>query len=86
MSSRCPRKEKLNWFEKELIYEIDPMKFYDGNNDGYGDIQGIEKKFNYLEKNSIKSILLSESLFNDKGFEKEEELKIFIEKVHRKSK
>ena len=63
-SSRCPRRDKLNWFEKEFIYEIDPLFFFDGNNDGIGDIQGIKQKIDYFKRNSIKSLLIGQSLFN----------------------
>lgn len=62
-SSRCPPKEKLNWYQKEIIYEIDVETFYDSNQDAIGDIQGIQQKFDYLEKNLIKSILIRSTIF-----------------------
>lgn len=63
-SQRCPPKPKQQWYEKDIIYEIDVTTYRDTNNDGIGDIKGVEEKLKYLETNSIKSILLHSSIFN----------------------
>ncbi|CAF3871276.1 unnamed protein product [Rotaria sp. Silwood2] len=63
-SPRCPPKPKLAWYQKEIIYEIDVTTFRDSNQDGIGDIKGVQEKLSYLEKNNIKSLLLQSSIFN----------------------
>jgi len=52
------------WYENEIIYEVNVPKFYDSNNDGIGDLQGLVNKFDYFEKNHIQTILLQSSIFN----------------------
>lgn len=37
-----------NWLEKAVIYKILPQSFYDTNDDGVGDIQGIIEKLDYI--------------------------------------
>jgi len=63
-STRCPPKPNLNWYEKNVIYEVDLTRFKDSNGDGIGDLQGLEEQFKYFESNKIKSILFSSSIFN----------------------
>lgn len=38
---------------KKVIYQIYPKSFYDANNDGVGDLQGIIAKINYLAKLNV---------------------------------
>lgn len=38
-----------DWVKKSVGYEIYPRSFYDSNQDGMGDIQGIISKLDYLE-------------------------------------
>ncbi|UJR19835.1 hypothetical protein I4U23_022968 [Adineta vaga] len=61
---RCPPKPNLRWYEKDIIYEIDVPVFRDSNQDGIGDIKGVEEKLKYFEKNRIKSLLFQSSIFN----------------------
>lgn len=42
-----------------VVYQIWPRSFYDSNNDGIGDIQGIIQKLNYLKFLGINQIWLS---------------------------
>ncbi|MHC3449349.1 alpha-amylase family glycosyl hydrolase, partial [Pediococcus pentosaceus] len=37
-------------FKNKVIYQIYPKSFYDSNNDGIGDLQGIIKKIPYIDK------------------------------------
>ena len=38
---KCAFKPKLNFYEKELVYQVDVEKFKDSNNDLKGDLEGI---------------------------------------------
>ena len=41
-------KEK-NWWKDAAVYQIYPKSFYDSNNDGFGDIEGIRQKLPYIK-------------------------------------
>lgn len=53
------RPPNLDWWQKEVIYQIYIKSFYDSNNDGYGDLKGVTDKLDYLQKMGIKSIWLT---------------------------
>lgn len=46
------------WFKDVVIYELSVRAFYDSNNDGIGDFQGIIQKLDYLEDLGINAIWL----------------------------
>ena len=41
--------QKTNWFENAVVYQIYPLRYMDGNNDGIGDIPGIISKLDYIK-------------------------------------
>lgn len=65
-------KAEFNWWKHGIIYHIYVRSFYDSNNDGIGDIQGVIQKLDYLSKLGIHAILLSpvfESPMIDFGYD-----------------
>lgn len=46
------------WFKNAIFYEVYVRAFYDSNNDGHGDIQGLIKKLDYLKDLGIDCIWL----------------------------
>lgn len=52
-------KDKRDWWKKAVFYHIYPHSFYDTNNDGIGDIEGIIQKLDYLVELGIDAIWLS---------------------------
>ena len=50
---------KTNWYEKAIVYQIYPFSFMDSNNDGYGDIQGIISKLDYIKDLGVTAIWFS---------------------------
>ena len=36
-------------FENKVVYQIYPKSFYDSNNDGIGDLNGITEKLDYIK-------------------------------------
>ncbi len=52
------KKIKKNWQNKD-VYQIYPQSYYDSNDDGIGDIQGIIQKLPYLSLLGIDIIWLS---------------------------
>lgn len=45
-----------NWFKDIVVYQIYPKSFYDFNNDGIGDLKGIEEKVDYLKYLGVDAI------------------------------
>ena len=37
------------WLEKAVFYNIYPQSFYDSNDDGIGDLNGITQKLDYVK-------------------------------------
>ena len=52
-------KTKRGWWKSAVFYQIYPKSFLDASGDGIGDIQGIIRKLDYLEKLGIDGIWLS---------------------------
>jgi glycosidase len=48
---KCPPQPNLDWWQKAVIYHIHPQSFFDTNADGFGDIEGIHEKIEYLRDN-----------------------------------
>ena len=47
------------WWHKTVIYQIYPRSFQDSNGDGIGDINGIIKRLDYLEKLGVGALWIS---------------------------
>ena len=52
-------------FKNRVIYQIYPMSFCDSNNDGYGDINGIISKLDYLKDLGVGMLWLSPIYLSD---------------------
>ncbi|OHT06805.1 alpha amylase [Tritrichomonas foetus] len=46
------------WYQNAVVYQIYPRSFYDTNNDGVGDINGIRQKLNYIKSLGVNVIWL----------------------------
>jgi maltose alpha-D-glucosyltransferase/alpha-amylase len=57
MSTQQKQADPL-WFKDAIIYEIHVRAFFDSNNDGIGDFQGIIQKLDYLEDLGINTLYL----------------------------
>lgn len=53
----------LNNNKKKFIYEVDPLFFYDANDDGYGDFEGFFQKIEYIKSLNV-DIVMFPDLFN----------------------
>ena len=51
--------ERTEWYKNAVIYQIYPFSFKDANNDGWGDIEGIVSKLDYLVDLGITAIWFS---------------------------
>ena len=64
--------KKNKWWQQAVIYQIYPKSFYDSNNDGVGDLQGIIQKLDYLQNLGIDVIWLCpiyQSPMQDNGYD-----------------
>ncbi len=51
--------QELKWWKQAVIYEVYPRSFQDGNGDGIGDLNGIEKRLDYLVRLGVDAIWVS---------------------------
>jgi len=51
--------KKTDWYKDAVIYQIYPRSFCDSNNDGFGDINGIISKLDYLKGLGVNCVWLS---------------------------
>lgn len=47
------------WWKRSVFYELYPRSFADSNNDGIGDLKGIESKMGYLHELGVDAIWIS---------------------------
>ena len=47
------------WWKVGIIYQIYPRSFQDSNSDGIGDLNGIERRLDYLQWLGIDAIWIS---------------------------
>ncbi len=50
---------KTNWYKEAAVYQIYPFSFMDSDNDGWGDIEGIISKLDYIKDLGIDAIWFS---------------------------
>jgi len=64
---------KVNqWWKDKVVYQIYPRSFYDSNDDGFGDINGIIEKLPYLADLGVNIVWLSpvyDSPDDDNGYD-----------------
>lgn len=51
--------QRTEWYKNAVVYQIYPFSFMDANNDGWGDIEGIISKLDYLKELGITAIWFS---------------------------
>jgi len=64
--------EDMEWYKKEVGYQIYPRSFFDSNGDGIGDLVGITKKLKYLKSLGVGIIWLGpiyKSPMDDNGYD-----------------
>ncbi len=51
--------ERSRWYKEAAVYQIYPFSFMDSNNDGWGDIDGIISKLDYIKDLGVTAIWFS---------------------------
>lgn len=49
------------WWKESVVYQIYPSSFADSNGDGWGDVQGIISKLDYLKDLGVDIVWTSPS-------------------------
>ncbi len=50
---------KTEWYKEAIVYQIYPFSFFDSDNDGWGDIEGIISKLDYIKDLGVTAIWFS---------------------------
>ena len=50
---------KTEWYKNAVVYQIYPFSYKDSNNDGWGDIEGIISKLDYIKDLGVNAIWFS---------------------------
>ncbi|MBQ6478490.1 MAG: alpha-glucosidase [Erysipelotrichaceae bacterium] len=50
---------KTEWYKRAIVYQIYPFSFMDSNNDGWGDIEGIISRLDYVKELGVTAIWFS---------------------------
>lgn len=58
-SEQGENKMKEKWWQSSVVYQIYPKSFFDSNDDGIGDLQGIIIKLDYLKKLGVDVIWIN---------------------------
>lgn len=69
----------VEWLKDAVFYEIYPQSFYDSNNDGIGDIQGMIEKLDYIKDLGCNALWINpvyDSPFRDAGYDVRDYCKI----------
>ncbi|MGO2349545.1 alpha-amylase family glycosyl hydrolase [Pseudoalteromonas nigrifaciens] len=51
--------QPADWWQSAIFYQIWPRSFYDSNNDGHGDFNGMSAKLPYLEELGVNALWLT---------------------------
>jgi alpha-glucosidase len=58
-AQKSPDAEGHPWWQRAVFYEIYPRSFADSNGDGYGDLNGIAAKLDYLHALGVDAIWIT---------------------------
>ena len=53
---------KKRWYKNAVVYQIYPFSFMDSNDDGWGDIEGIISRLDYIRDLGVTAIWFSPSI------------------------
>lgn len=56
---KCPSPDPKQWWQKSPVYKIDVGVFEDSDDDGLGDLAGVQSKLDYLVETGVGTVYLS---------------------------
>lgn len=72
VTGNATRPVSPEWVDNAVFYQVYPQTYYDSNNDGVGDLNGIIEKLDYIKSLGVSAIWLNpfcESPFRDAGYD-----------------
>lgn len=64
LTPRCPHRPQMNWYQQEIVYQVDVEKFKDSNGDGLGDLTGILDKLSYFKDLGVRTLALRSNVID----------------------
>lgn len=64
VTPKCAFIPKQNWWQKEVIYQLDVDTFKDSDGNGRGDLNGLIEKLGYFDKLGVKVLNLRDNLLS----------------------
>lgn len=55
----CATKKTFEWYNDEIVYQIEVSNFKDSDGNGIGDIEGLIQKLDYIDELGAKTIIIS---------------------------
>src|SRR5579872_2053163 len=95
-----PRAEDPLWYKDAIIYQLHVKAFFDGNDDGVGDFQGLTQKLDYIQDLGVTALWLLPfypSPLRDDGYDiadyrdihptygRMADFKVFVREAHRRN-
>jgi len=68
----CPPLPSRQWWQKGAVYQVYPKSFKDSNDDGVGDLKGIQSKLDYIKELGVNTLWLNpvyKSPMKDGGYD-----------------
>ena len=53
-----PEMSDLQWYKDAIIYQLHLKAFFDANDDGIGDFEGLRRKLDYLQDLGVTALWL----------------------------
>lgn len=60
----CPYKPNMDWWQSEIVYQVDVAKFKDSNGDGVGDLKGLIEKIDYFKDLGVETLCLRSNVID----------------------
>ena len=61
---KCAFRPKQNWWDREVVYQLDVANFKDSDGNGVGDLNGLAQKLDYFDRLSVKVVSLADTLLD----------------------
>lgn len=63
----CPYRPNMNWWQNEIVYQVDVAKFKDSNGDGVGDLKGLIEKVDYFKDLGVETLCFRSNIINEES-------------------